>query len=429
MLPRGSSLSDWLSWLETLSAKEIDLGLDRVLAVLERLSLQSPDDVLLIAGTNGKGSSVAMLSALLRGAGYRGGAYTSPHVLRYNERITVDGEPVSDARIIAAFERVEAARQDVPLTYFEYGTLAALVVFANADLDVWVLEIGLGGRLDACNAVEPSASLITNVSLDHCEWLGDDVETIAREKAGVMRSGVPTVYGDREVPRSVPEHAALIGADLLLPGRDFDYAVESDATWCWKGRGTARSALPAPGLAGHFQVANAAAVLALLEAAGLTKSLDESVLRRVLPRLALTGRQQAVHAAGLHWLLDVAHNPAAATALADALARDMPGGQTWAIVGILDDKDVEGIAAPLNATVDHWIAVAANSPRAIAAEELARRIANACNRPCQIAESIDDAIDFARRNAAGNDRILVTGSFYLVGPALRNLELYSRPRT
>lgn len=425
----GSSLSDWLGWLETLSAKEIDLGLDRVLAVLERLLLQPPADVLLVAGTNGKGSSVAMLGAFLGAAGYRSGAYTSPHILRYNERITVGGEPATDAQIIAAFERVEAARRDIPLTYFEYGTLAALVVFAKANLDVWVLEIGLGGRLDACNAVQPTASLITNVSLDHCEWLGNDVETIAREKAGVMRGGIPTVFGDRQVPHSVTEQAGLVGADLLLPGRDFDYTAEPGNTWRWTGRHTTRSALPAPGLAGRFQIANAAAVFALLEAAGLEEALDDSLLRRVLPTLQLIGRQQAVSCAGARWLLDVAHNPAAAAVLADSLAPATAGGRTWAIVGILDDKDVEGIATALDGKVDHWVAVAASSPRAIPADELARRISNACNRPCRIMESIDEAMDFARRNVSENDRILVTGSFFLVGPALRNLELYSRPRS
>lgn len=429
MLPAGSTLPDWLSWLETLSAKEIDLGLDRIQSVLEHLSLDLPANVLLVAGTNGKGSSVAMIEALLADAGYTVGAYTSPHVLRYNERIAVDGVSATDETIIAAFERVEASRHGVALTYFEYGTLAAMVVFAESNLDAWVLEIGLGGRLDACNAIEPTASLITNVSLDHCDWLGDDVETIALEKAGVMRTGVPTVFGSRDVPRSLLDQAGTIGADLLRIGRDFDYEYGPDGEWNWTGREVTLSSLPHPGLRGDFQIGNAAAVLALIEAAGLNKALDAKRLRRVLSAVTLTGRLQAIHESGIEWLLDAAHNPAGAAVLAKTLATQNVPGHTWAIAGILDDKDVEGIATLLNGAVDHWIAVTANSPRAVCADELARRIANACGRPCRIGESIDDAMDYARRNASEDDRILVTGSFYLVGPALRILELYSRPQS
>ena len=212
MLPAGSPLSAWLTWLETLSPREIDLGLERVREVLGRLDLELPEHVLLIAGTNGKGSSVAMADALLRGAGYRVGAYTSPHVIDYNERISVGGRHASDDDIIVALETIEAVRNDVPLTYFEYGTLAAFVVFARAALDVWILEVGMGGRLDATNVIDPTGVLITNVSLDHCDWLGADVETIAAEKAGAMRRGVPVVYGDEKPPRAIQAHAAEIGA-------------------------------------------------------------------------------------------------------------------------------------------------------------------------------------------------------------------------
>ena len=429
MLPAGSSLSDWLTWLETLSAKEIDLGLERVQAVLDRLSLDRPAQVFLVGGTNGKGSSVAIIDALLSAAGKRVGAYTSPHILRYNERIAVAGTAVSDRTIVAAFERVERARDGLPLTYFEYGTLAAAVVFAESNLDVWVLEVGLGGRLDACTAIEPTASLITNVSLDHCEWLGNDIETIALEKAGIMRRDIPTVFGSRDVPSSLLNHARITEARLLLAGRDFDYRVRSDGTWSWQGQSIERHSLPPPGLRGAFQVENAAAVLALIEAAGFHDALDADRLNRILPTLALTGRQQAVRSAGVNWLLDVAHNPAGATALAETLASRQATGKLWAIVGILDDKDGSGIARALDGVVDHWIAVTASSPRAVPADELARRIANTCNRPCRSSESIDDAIEYARRNASDDDTILVTGSFFVVGPALQTLELYSRPQS
>ena len=416
MLPAGAPLSDWLTWLETLSPTEIDLGLDRVHDVLGRLSLREPEHVLLIAGTNGKGSSVAMTDALLRAAGLRVGAYTSPHVIDYNERIAVDGRFASDEDIVAAFETIEAVRNDVPLTYFEYGTLAALVVFSKAGLDAWVLEVGMGGRLDATNAIEPTAALITNVSLDHCDWLGEDVETIAVEKAGIMRPGIPVVYGDRRVPDAILKQAEAVGATLLL--RDRDFALDG---------------VPQPGLTGDFQVGNAAAVVALLKASGIDAAVDPVLLQRVLPAVRLTGRGQRVKQDGVEWLLDVAHNPAAAQALANLLNSGSGDGTTTALVGFLDDKDVEGVAQALNAHVDRWICVAADSHRAIPPAELGRRIANACNRPCLIAESLESAIESARRHAQINDRILVTGSFYLVGPVLERLGadtgLYSRPRS
>ena len=411
MLPAGTPLPDWLTWLETLSPAEIDLGLDRVHAVMARLPIELPEHVLLIAGTNGKGSSVAMAGALLRAAGYEVGAYTSPHIIEYNERIVAGGNsPATDAEIVSAFETIEAVREDVPLTYFEYGTLAAFILFSRADLDVWLLEVGMGGRLDAVNAVEPTAALITNVALDHCEWLGDDIESIAAEKAGVMRPGIPVIYGGDDVPNAILEHAESIGARLSLPGRDF-----------------ATDGLPQPGLVGDFQVRNAAAVIALLEAAGLERATDSALVAEVLPRVRLAGRGQRILAGGTEWYFDVAHNPAAAEVLAATLAANRRKGETLAIIGMLDDKDVEGVVEPLNEHVDRWIAVAAESHRAIPAAELARRIANHGNRPCVVAESLVAAIEIARQDAGENDTILVTGSFYLVGPVQQQLELYSRP--
>lgn len=416
MLPAGAPLSDWLTWLETLSPTEIDLGLERVTEVLDRLQLAYPQHVLLIAGTNGKGSSVAMTDALLRAAGMRVGTYTSPHIIDYNERIVIDGGAATDADIVGAFEAVEAVRNELPLTYFEYGTLAALYLFAEAGLDAWVLEVGLGGRLDATNAVEPTAALITNIALDHCEWLGDDIEKIAAEKGGVMRPGIPVVFGGEQVPRAIVATADELGARLLLRDRDFNL-----------------DGVPRPGLPGEFQIGNAAAVLALLEVAGIEAAVDPELVQRVLPEVRLTGRGQHIERDGVEYLLDVAHNPAAAEALAQILASSGHTAATTAIVGLLDDKDAEGVARALDGAVDRWIAVTADSHRALPAAELGRRIANACNRSCEISESLEDAIDSARRDARINDRILVTGSFYLVGPALERLGadsgLYSRPQS
>lgn len=425
MAPAGLQLTDWLARLETLSPKDIDLGLERVQAVLGKLDLKTPQCVLHIAGTNGKGSSVAMLQALLAESGMSVGAYTSPHVFRYNERICIDTAEASDEQIVAAFERVDAARGDVPLTYFEFGTLAALDVFEQAGVDVAILEVGMGGRLDAVNAVEPDAGLITNVSLDHCDWLGNNIDSIAFEKAGIMRTGKPIIFGAVDVPPSLSQHASDIGAELIVAGRDYTWAGAADGSWSWQGRSTQVSSLKPPSLAGDFQIDNAAGVLALAEAAGFGSVLQTDVVNAAFARPRLDGRLQIVRS-NVEWLFDVAHNPAAAEVLARWLRARAARGKTIAIVAMLDDKDVAGMVAPLQDIVDHWIAVTAHSPRAIEVGELARRIANLNNAACLSAESLQQAMDSARALATSEDRILVTGSFYVVGPALRSLELYSR---
>ncbi len=425
----ATPLSDWLTWLETLSPTEINLGLERVQSVLKRLELARPAEVLLIAGTNGKGSSVAMTDALLRASGQKTGAYTSPHIRRYNERIVVNGVTASDAQIIAAFEKIEAARADTQLTYFEFGTLAAAAVFAAADLDVWILEVGLGGRLDASNAFEPTASLITNISLDHCDWLGDDVETIGFEKAGVMRPGIATVFGDSDGPESIGLQAELRGAKLLLAGRDFERHTNAAREWNWLGQSGERRGLKFPGLAGEFQLDNAAAVLALLEAAGLLDAIDTDLINAVLPKLSLAGRSQSLQSDGREWLLDVAHNPAAAEALGKNLASSPSVATTLGIVGLLNDKDVVGIIGPLVDHVDRWIAMTADSNRAVPANELARQISNFTGLGCLVADTPADATEFARRNASENDRILVTGSFFTVAPVLDQLGTDSQAKS
>ena len=417
------SLGDWLAWLETLSPLEIDLGLERVEAVLDRLQLPTPARVVHVAGTNGKGSCAAMLERLLLDGGYRVGCYTSPHLLRYNERIRVNGSQADDRDIVAAFERVEDARHGLPLTYFEYGTLAAMVVFERKGMETLVLEIGMGGRLDAVNAIEPDAGIITNVALDHCDWLGSDVETIAREKAGIMRPGKPVIFGTSDVPASIVEQAAELGAKLAIAGRDFSYSEDPPAAkgWSWRGREAILQKLALPSLSGRFQLQNASAVLALLESLALDDLLTRDRVSAALCALSLPGRFQW---AGPHrrWLLDVAHNPHAAGALAETLGALTPRRRITAVIGVLADKELEGILAPLVPHVDRWVAVTSASSRALDAHKLAQSIAQFTNKPCLVAPAIPDALRYAEQGARGDELLLVTGSFYTVGPALEWLQ-------
>ncbi len=414
MQTSGSQLTEWLARLETYSAQEIDLGLERVQILLQRLNLALPKTIFHVAGTNGKGSSVAMLEALLLTTGEKVGCYTSPHLQRYNERIRVDGAEASEVQIVSAFESIEALRESVPLTYFEFGTLAALAHFAAEKVDIAVLEVGLGGRLDAVNAVEPTASLITNISLDHCDWLGDNVEDIAREKAGVMRAQKPVVFAAAQMPEAIAEVAESLRANLIAANRDYRWAVGGEE-WSWEGVSHSVQNLARLQLAGDIQLQNAAGVLTLLESAGFESLLDTDIINTALASVSLAGRMQSI--AG-RWVLDVAHNPAAASALAAALRTTQQGRAAVTIIGMLDDKDVAAVVEPLNEQSNHWIAVTAESPRAIPANELARRISISTDRPCWIADSFEQAIERAEALAGADDLLLVTGSFYTVGAAL-----------
>jgi dihydrofolate synthase/folylpolyglutamate synthase len=415
-----ASLDDWLAWLDTLSPREIELGLDRVRTVLARMDLPRPELVIHVAGTNGKGSTAAMLEALFLGAGRRVGCYTSPHVLHYQERMRVQGRELDEETIVAAFRDVEAARQTIILTYFEFGTLAALSAFAKADADVLILEIGLGGRLDAVNAVEPDAAIITNVSLDHCDWLGEDVEAIAFEKAGVMRMDIPVIYGSPAMPRAIVSEAQRRHADLRAVGRDFHASIE-DSAWSWRGQKQHLAGLARPSLRGDFQIENAAAALAVLEALGFEDMLSIDAVNAALSRTQLPGRLQRIDGRR-HWLLDVAHNPDAARVLAASLQLSADSGRLIAVLGVLADKDLDGILDALCPVVDEWIAVHAQSPRALPALQLAARIANRCDRPCRVGGEIGAGLRMATELGGPNDRMLVTGSFYTVGPALALLE-------
>ena len=421
-MPRSrATLADWLARYEAVTSQGIELGLERVGEVFARLNLELPGLVLTVAGTNGKGSSVAMLAALLRDAGYRVGAYTSPHLMRYNERIVVDAVPASDDEIVRAFERIEAARGDTRLTYFEVGTLAALAVFAERGVDVAVLEVGLGGRLDAVNVVEPDVGLITSIALDHQEWLGNTREAIAAEKAGIMRSGKPLVYAEIDRPTSIDTAATQTGARLCAAGRDYRWRTGEQGSWSYSGIGLQLDGLAAPALPGEFQRANAAGALCTLEAAGLGDILSTERVNRVLTTIDVPGRSQRF-SDRQRWLFDVAHNPAAAEGLA-AILESAPRPHRVAIVGMLDDKDTSAVIGPLGPLIDDWIAVSASSPRAVPAAELGRRVAVLCNCPCLIADSPAHAVAEARLRCGEASEIVVFGSFYTVGPVQQALGL------
>ena len=418
------SLDQWLAWLETLSPREIVLGLERVADVLGRLQLRPPRRVIHIGGSNGKGSSVAILEAIMLRCGHTVGSYTSPHLCRYNERVRIAGNEVRDRELIAAFERVESVRQDIPLTYFEFGTLAAMVIFDASHVETVILEVGMGGRLDAVNAIEPVASIITNVSLDHCDWLGPDVESIAAEKAGIMRANKPVIYVSTAVPDAIVDAASELQADLRILGRDFGFRIDGrSGNWNWYGRNTQLDDLPRPRRAAAIQVQNAAGVLALLEAVDLLRGLDRQALTEVVGELEVPGRLQRLEA-GRTWLLDVAHNAESARVLAESISVLAAGRRIVAVIGVMANKDIAGLVEPLSSLVGEWIAVTADGERAAQADVVAAQVANSCDKPCLICADIPSALDAADQRADAQDIVLVTGSFYVVGPALD--ELYSR---
>ncbi len=414
-MARFATLDAWLEWQQTLSPKEIALGLERVQAVGERLDLLRPRcPVITVAGTNGKGSVVALLEAMLVAAGYRVGAFTSPHLLRYNERVRISGAAVDDAVLCEAFAAIDEARDDIPLTYFEFGTLAALHAFTAAAVDVMVLEVGLGGRLDAVNAVAPDVAVVTTIDLDHADWLGSDRESIGREKAGIMRAGHPAVCGDRHPPASLFEHAGEIGAELRLLGRDFE--VERRGEGIRWGDGSVSLELPLPALRGRFQLDNAATALAALSVLHGRLSVDVEACAVGLRSVRVAGRYQRLP--GIPPVFcDVAHNPQAAQALASILRDEVVPGHTLAVFAALGDKDIEAIVAELDAEVAHWFVAGLDAPRGMDAESLAARM-EACLAPLTCHVDVAAALAAARAAAAPGDRILVCGSFLTVAAAL-----------
>lgn len=416
------SLADWLSAIEARHPTEIEMGLDRVGAVYVRMDCGRPAaQVITIAGTNGKGSTVAFVESIARAAGWRVGAYTSPHLLAYNERVRINGRDADDAALVEAFEAVEAARGDTTLTYFETGTLAALWLFARAALDLAVLEVGLGGRLDAVNIVEPDVAVITTVGLDHQDWLGNDVETIGLEKAGIARAWKPLIVGDTDPPASVLRHAYRIGAVAVRGGSDFLYAPTGAGAWTWREVGF-EVELPMPTLAAPVQLRNAAIAIAAIRA--LDRDLDDAALAAGIAGATVAGRLQRFEQDGVDVVVDVAHNPQAAQALADWLIAAPAAGRTVAVYAALADKDAPGVVGALAPSIAHWHLAGSTvaGARGQEAATLRARLSEVLKDNVTGHVDVATALSAALAEAAPGDRVLVFGTFHAAAAALQALQ-------
>ena len=414
--PKPYVLDAWLAYLEQLHPKTIELGLDRVRAVQEKCDLFPAFPVITVGGTNGKGSTCAMLEAMLLAAGYRAGCYTSPHLIRYNERVRINGRMVDDAALCEGFAAVEAARGEVALTYFEFGTLAAVWLFAQAQLDVVILEVGLGGRLDAVNVFEPDAAVVTTVDLDHMDYLGNTREQIGFEKAGIFRAQKPAICADPNPPQSLLQHAAGMGAQLLRIERDFG-VTRAPESWTYWGPSGPRAALPYPTMRGAHQLANAAAAIASVDSLRERLPLSQAHLRAGLLSARLPGRFQVLPGKPTV-ILDVAHNPQAARILAQNLRAQYVSGKTYAVFGMLRDKDIAAVIAALKDCIDIWCVGGLAGPRGASGELVAQALNHAGIAAAHISPNIVLAYAFACRQAGEDDRICVFGSFYTVAEAL-----------
>ena len=475
------TLAGWLTYLESLHPKTIALGLTRVAQVKQRLNLNPDFPIITVGGTNGKGSVCAMLESILHAAGYRVGCYTSPHLLRYNERVRIGKKQASDAELCASFEKIEQARKgqgadtpiptptlplkgrersseldDISLTYFEFGTLAAMQCFIEHQVEVAILEVGLGGRLDAVNAFDSDCAVVTSVDIDHTDYLGETREEIAFEKAGIFRKGKVAICADADVPQAIRSHAQQIGAELWCIGSEFGFQLPSPAggggaggegggnevhiisvvqplsptplpqagegllkaQWDYRSLVGSRNALPYPALRGAFQLNNASAALAALDALKERLPVSMDAVRRGLVEVQLAGRFQVIPGRP-QLILDVAHNPHAARSLAQNLAGLPPCPHTFAVFAMLRDKDMAGVAAALDPLVDTWLVAGIAAPRGAAAGELAQVLQNTGVRgDIQTFDNVGEALRYAYNAAGENDRIAAFGSFYTVAEAM-----------
>lgn len=412
------TLAQWLSWQETLHLSEIDLGLDRIREVARKLDLLSPSfPIITVAGTNGKGSTVAFFESILKAQGYKTGSYTSPHLIDYNERIKLELTNATDDLIIKAFEKIDKARGDISLTYFEFGTLAAMLIFTQQKVDVAILEVGLGGRLDASNLWDTSLAIITSIGIDHVDWLGDDREIIAVEKSGIMRKGVPIICGDLDPPQSITDEAKQVGAKLYQVNKDFSYKDSDNKTWVWKGFNNTY-ALPLPALAGEFQLNNAATVIAGLQVINKQLPVETSKLKQGLTEASLTGRLQTIHHRP-EWLVDVAHNPHAARQLAKHLQKNPVKGKTIALFSMLKDKDIEQVISILDSQFDEWHIVELKGSRSTKIDDLEKVISKQNpNKTIVIHQGFLEACKSLKSTSNLQDRVVAFGSFLVVSEVI-----------
>ncbi len=419
-----NNLSDWLRWQESSHPLAIDLGLERVAKVYQSLNPQKAGRPLtiIVGGTNGKGSCVAYLDTIYRAQGYRVGAYTSPHIIKYNERIKVDGKPVDDESICRAFERIEQVRDNTSLSYFEFGTLAALTIFSDADLDIQILEVGLGGRLDAVNIIEPDVSIISSIAIDHVAWLGDNREAIGYEKAGIFRAGVPAIVGDPNPPESLRLVAEEQSAHFYAFGKNYGY-VKNEEGWDWYSEHETIKALPEPTLKGEHQFRNASSVIMAISLLRKNLPVSDESIRRGLVDVELLGRFQLINES-IPVLLDVGHNPEAVGTLIQYLTQNFPDRRIHAIFSMMRDKDIAEVLRMMNPVVCDWFFAPLSNVRA-ATEELMKDFF--CEQGITNVnfgfDGFKDAFAAAKNRAAQDDLLLIFGSFFLVSEYLTEFNL------
>lgn len=422
-LSRFQTLQQWLDWQEKLHFTAIELGLDRCRKVAERMHLlPMPCFVISVAGTNGKGSTAVMLDNILRAAGYRVGLYTSPHLLRYNERIQVNGHEIDDHDLCLAFERIDRARENISLTYFEFGTLAAMDIFRNSNIDIAVMEVGMGGRLDAVNMIDANVAIISTIDIDHEQWLGQDRESIGREKAGIFRPMRPAICADPEPPRAVAETAALVGANLLQSGVDFTFAPV-DGGWSWRSGLVRYNRLPVPG--NHpYQIRNAAGVLMVLQAVAEFFPVSQQILFECLRNFRLPGRFQYLSGQRVPCILDVAHNRQSAAVLAANIMALPDTGRNHLVLGMLKDKNHDTFIRALSPCVDSWYLCTLDNPRGASCHDLAGIVEPlATDVSVSLHDDVPAAITAAQIAARPGDRVIITGSFVTVGTAISCLQV------
>ncbi|HKY01118.1 MAG TPA: bifunctional tetrahydrofolate synthase/dihydrofolate synthase [Burkholderiales bacterium] len=413
------TLADWLEYIEQLHPATIEMGLERVREVYDRLNAPKFCPLFIVGGTNGKGSTCTMLEATLQAAGYRTGKYLSPHLVRYNERVRIDGHDATDEVLITGFRAVEEARSDTQLTYFEFTTLAAWVSFSQAGLDALILEVGLGGRLDAVNIFEPDCSILTSVAMDHMDYLGDTREQIGWEKAHIFRPGKAAICTEPQPPQTVLDYAKEIGTDLQLIGRDFGFEAQDRQQWLFWSRAGKRSGLPYPCLRGANQLANASACIAALEALRESLPVGAQDIRHGLLQAELPGRFQVLPGRP-SVILDVGHNPHAAAVLRENLGNMGFYRRTFAVVGMLRDKDIRGVFEHLRGRIDIWYVATLENPRGAQASELAAALQEAnAGGEVKLFQSPHEAYAAAEAEVLEDDRILVFGSFYTVAEVMQ----------